>query len=117
MTISALAFPDPIFARALVLRALGMWPGVRVAYFLVELGLMGTPLSTPPSPFVPPLVAAGVVAIVGCLAVIDLRRRGERVLLANLGVASWIPFAIAAAVAVLLELVMSGVGRAVGGAP
>jgi hypothetical protein len=104
--------PDRLFARALLLRALGLWLGVRMAKVVLEATIAGSPLSTPPSPFVPPLVAVGVMAIVGWLMIIDLRRRGERVLLANFGVPTWAPFALGVAVAALLELAMAGAGAA-----
>ena len=109
-----LRVPDPLFARALALRAVGIWAGVRAAYFIAESIVAASAASAPaPSPFVEPLVAAGIVLLAGALALVDLRRRGEAVLLANFGVSSWVPFAIGAGVAALLELVMGGLGAAI----
>jgi len=69
-----------------------------------------------PSVFIAPLLAAGVGALVAILLLIDVRRRGEHVLLANLGTGTRDLFVLGVASAALLELVMGVVGMVTGAA-
>ena len=102
--------PDPLFLRALALRLPVLWVLARVAELMVQATghERGMP---PPTFFITPLSAAGVTLLVSMLVVIDLRRRGEHVLLANLGTGMRMVFALGVLGALLLEVAVAVVGR------
>jgi hypothetical protein len=102
--------PDRLFARALLLRAVAIWVPIRVLELVVQ-SFSHEP-GTPPTPFVPLLVAIGIGVIVSLLLLVDVRRRGELVLLANLGTDTRSLLALGVGGALLLEAVIAGLGVA-----
>ena len=106
-----LLLPDRLFTRTLLARSVGIWIPVRI----IELGAQATtrdPGMPPPTPFVPLLVALGIGALVGILLILDVRRRGEHVLLANLGTGTRDLLVLGVLFALSLELVVGVVGVA-----
>ena len=94
--------------RALLVRALVMWPLLRLtvlAVILAESAVSGSPLdarslftSFAPIPF--------VLVLSGLLSEIDVRRRHEAALLGNLGIARSERLALAVGVAAAAELAL-----------
>lgn len=76
--------PEPLLVRALIRRGFAMWIVVRIASFMVGLSASGV-LGPPPVRLALP-AAIGVLALCAVLGVLDVLRRRERMLLANLGV-------------------------------
>ena len=106
--------PDRLFVRALAMRLPVLWVLVRLAFLIVELlalSSMGGAGAVPPTPFIAPVSAVGIALLVATLVVIDVRRRGEHVLLANLGTGTRMLFALGSFGALLLESAVAAVGR------
>jgi hypothetical protein len=76
--------PEPLLARALMRRGLVMWIVVRVAFFIV--GSIAAMLLGPPTVRLASGTVVVLVALCALLGVLDVLRRRERTLLANLGV-------------------------------
>jgi len=80
-------------------RALLLWMAVRLTFAMLPLAA-NQPFGSPePSPF-------GVVLLAGVLGLLDVRRRGERILWANLGITQPALFASYAVTAVPAELIL-----------
>jgi hypothetical protein len=103
--------PDPLFLHALALRLPFLWLPVRLAELAMQAVLHDRGM-TPPTFFITPLSAAGVTLLVATLTVIDVRRRGEHVLLANLGTGARVVFALAVLGVLLVECAVAAIGRA-----
>jgi hypothetical protein len=71
--------PQLLYTRAIVGRAAAIWLGVRLS--VAALGLPGATLYLPAGSLESPLIVATALAL--CL--LELHRRGELLLLANLG--------------------------------
>jgi hypothetical protein len=76
--------PEPLLARALIRRGLMMWVVVRIAFFMA--GVAAARLLGPPTVHLAFRTVAGLLALCALLGVLDVLRRRERMLLANLGV-------------------------------
>lgn len=97
--------PDPLFTRAILIRAAVLWLGVRM--LLAFSGLLGGRLLLPTG------VAASVI-IIGAtvfLAGIELRRRNEFLFLGSLGHAPALLLTLSALPIAPLELVFTAVLR------
>lgn len=79
--------PDPVVTRRLLVRAAVLWFGTRVLFGFA--GLLAAGVLGPPSIVVAPHTAIAIACVVGALGVLDVRRRHEHLLLANLGVSQW----------------------------
>ena len=111
MSLRPRLLPDRLFARALLARLVFLWIPVRAGQFVVEVSVheRGDP---PPSLFVTPLSAAGIAVLVALLQLLDVRRRGEHVLLANLGTGTRELLLLSAVATALLELAVALFGAA-----
>ena len=76
---STARLPDRLFIRAFILRAIGLWLGLRVLVAL--LGLPGGTLVVPTGI----IASVWIIATTAILCAIEFRRRGEFLLLASLG--------------------------------
>jgi hypothetical protein len=76
--------PDPLLARALILRGFTLWVVVRIACFVA--GAVVASMFGPPSVRLALRAVVGVLALCAVLGVLDMLRRRERTFLANLGV-------------------------------
>ena len=100
--------PAPHFARAILLRSLVIWVGVRAAASGAK-NAIPADLSLPPeSPFaLSPLGATGVLVTVVTLVLLDAGRRHELLFLANLGVGRVAVGGLAASAAGVAELLIA----------
>ena len=91
--------------RYLLRRGLSIAGLVRIFAFAAAAGV---PRDRGPSPLhFPPTTSVVLAAICGLVMVVDIKRRRDLVLLANLGVGSW-PIALSSAVpALVIEAVLS----------
>ena len=103
-------WPDPRLATVLAWRALLVWGMLRSALALVA--WLHDGMMAPPGFGITPWAAAWLVAVVTALMLLDLRRRGELVLHANLGIGPAALAAVASLPPLLAELVVAGVAAA-----
>lgn len=76
--------PERTFARTVLLRGLAFWPGVRL--LLAAPAMLAAVLAgRPPTAMLAPEPAPLVVVVAAALTFWETRRRGEHLLLANLG--------------------------------
>ena len=93
--------PDLLYTRAIVVRAAALWLGVRLS-----IGALGLPKATFLLP-IGPVESALVVGTIVALSALELRRRGEFLLLANLGSAPQTLLLLAGATVLPLEIAFS----------
>lgn len=79
-----MSLPEPLLARALVRRGVAMWIVVRIAFFMA--GASAARLLGPPTVHLAFGTVVGLLALCALLGVLDVFRRRERMLFANLGV-------------------------------
>ena len=97
-----MSLPDRLLLYALLRRSLVTWVGLRLAFFAASSGAQT--VFGPPSLFVRPLAALGIVCLVGGLVLLDVRRRREHAFLANLGISQAVITSIAAVAALAAEI-------------
>lgn len=106
----AFLFPVPLLARAHLLRACGLWLGVRVMLALVLLFSETDPM--PDVVHLPVHLALYAVAVTAVLGLLDSRVRRETMFLATLGISRRRVALTFAAVAALLEVGVALTGHA-----
>ena len=97
--------PDRIFAQPLLVRGALLWAGVRSAMALIAWLMAG--MEGAPTLEVTVKAAAWIVLVVGGLGILELRRRNEHLLLANLGIYQRTLGLLAAAPALLGEIAIA----------
>lgn len=97
--------PDRVFTRPLLGRGAYIWATLRLGIALVSWLMSG--LTEPFSLAVTGRAAAWIAAVAAILGVLELRRRNEHLLLANLGFGARTLTALAAAPAVLGEIALA----------
>jgi hypothetical protein len=102
-----LSFPNSVVTSAYLLRGIGLWVGSRLLHALV-LALA----ELPPFP-VATLTSLHVIVFTGALALADIHRRRERVLLGNLGVSRAVIAGTCALPAVIGEAILTFVVRSI----
>jgi hypothetical protein len=105
--------PNPEFSRTFLVCGAAAWVLVRVAFVLAS-ALLVDVLGPAPLILEPPASLA-VVAICSGLVVLDVRRKHERILLANLGVALGAVALIGAIPAILVEMAIALLATTIGG--
>lgn len=98
-------FPDRLFTVPILSRGALMWACTRSALMLVGWLMAGG--DEPPTIEVTRNAAAWLIGLTGVLGVIEIRRRNEHLLLANLGSGQPVLAAIAAAPALVAEIVIA----------
>lgn len=99
------AFPDRTFAFPVLGRSLTIWAAARAA--LVLLGWLMADRAEPLTLAVTRGASAWVVLVVGALGLLEIRRRNEHLLLANLAIPQPTLAALAAAPALIGEVVIA----------
>jgi len=100
--------PDWTFTRPLLGRGALIWGSARACLAFVNWAVSG--FTGPFSLAVTPKAAVWTAAVVGLLGVLELRRRNEHLLLANLGVRQRTLAALATVPAILGELALAMMG-------
>ncbi|MCZ6916166.1 MAG: hypothetical protein O7I93_05260 [Gemmatimonadetes bacterium] len=95
------------FTRAILVRSLGIWLGVRAVVTGGNRALQDP--AVPPEPLLEltAVAAVGVVVLVAGLVLLDAGRRNELLFLANLGVGRAVIGGLAVSVAGLVELIIA----------
>ena len=97
--------PDPLFTRAIVVRAALLWLGVRM--MVASSGLLGGGLMLPIGVPASALIIAATVFLAG----VELRRRNEFLFLGSLGYAPLLLLALSAVPVVPLEILFAAALR------
>lgn len=92
--------PDRAFLIPLLVRGAFLWLVLRAVFAFIAMLIEGAPQPI----VVPGQAALWLVLIVAVLGMIELRRRNQLLLLANLGVRRWVLALLCAAPAILGEL-------------
>lgn len=101
---SVLRTPDRTFTLPILVRGTIVWGSLRAALALATWLMTG--LERPTLEVTVGAAAWGTL-VVGALGLVEIRRRNEHILLANLGYGQWLLAAIAALPALLGEIVIS----------
>ncbi|MDH3290641.1 MAG: hypothetical protein OEO20_14710 [Gemmatimonadota bacterium] len=97
-----MTFPDRRFTRAILARAFLIWLAIRTA--LVFLGML--PRAAGAAEALSPVAVLWLIAVCTVLTLFDLRRTGEELFLANLGVRVRTLTLLAVGPALMLELLV-----------
>lgn len=100
--------PDPVFTRPLLARGLLIWGASRACLAVVVWLMSG--LEDPLTFAVTPKAAAWIALVTAAVGWLELRRRHEHLLLANLGIRQPMLVLLAAAPAVLGEVMVALAG-------